>query len=147
MSSGPTLWSFFLIVHVLFIDCQIWITHIMFHTIHTNRMGNQCGSINPLVTNDAYMHPIIECMKVPMTHMIVKGESVNFNVCSDSTSGQCLWAFHYKFSSPSSTSWLHFRLPWPLALQENKRQTLHKPAKLLSLWTYDWRRDRKLVRG
>ena len=46
--------------------------------------------INPLVTNDAYMHPIMECAKVPMTHICVRCEVCALTVCSAATSGQCL---------------------------------------------------------
>ena len=47
---------------------------------------------NPLVTNDAYMSPIIECTKVPMPHICVKGKMCALTVHSPATSGQCLWA-------------------------------------------------------
>ena len=117
------------------------------YIIHANRMGNQCGLINPLVTNDTYMHPIIECTKVPTTHMRASKVKVcAFTVRSAVTSGKCLWAFQFKFSS-LSTSWLHFHLTWPLTLQVNMCQTLHKAPQLLPLWTDSWRRDRKVVRG
>ena len=35
--------------------------------------------INPLITNDTYIHQIIAYAYMPMTHMYVKDESTHFN--------------------------------------------------------------------
>ena len=36
-------------------------------------------TINPLITNDAYMRQIIACAEVPMTHICVKDEGTHFH--------------------------------------------------------------------
>ena len=37
------------------------------------------SSVNPLITNDAYMRQIIACAEVPMTHICVKDEGAHFH--------------------------------------------------------------------
>ena len=80
---------------------------------------------NPLVTNDAYMCPILNARKCQWCIYVSKVKVCALTTRSAATSGQCLWAFQCKPSSPLSTFWLHFCHPWPLARRENKCQTFY----------------------
>ena len=85
----------------------LWIvTYLLVHVCDTSKPATQFNPLSPV------MHSCVKLLNARKAHWRIyasKAKVCALTVRSTPASGQCLWEFQGKPSSPLSASWLHLR--------------------------------------